>query len=228
MVDDSSHPPAEEKLWLDGPAGRLEALLRPASGGGRPARVALLCHPHPLFGGTMMNKTLYRLAKRLPAELGVPTLRFNFRGAGASEGAHDGGDGERGDVRAALDWLQERFGAAPVLLVGYSFGAVVGLRVGLADDRVDQLVGLGLPLQRDWDLSWLDEGVAKPLLLVHGEKDEFGPAPRMRPFADGLAALGPATVRLHVVPGADHLFHGVEDQAVQAVLDHTRALVEGA
>ena len=99
-----------------------------------PRQVALVCHPHPVFGGTMHNKVVYRAAKAA-LSLGFATLRFNFRGAGNSVGTFTGGDGERQDVRAALDYLTARFAALPVCLIGFSFGAWVGLAVGAADVR---------------------------------------------------------------------------------------------
>ncbi len=116
------------KLLLDGPAGRLEAILwKPATSAARPILAAVVCHPHPLFGGTMHNKVIYQVNKTLD-RLNVPVLRFNFRGAGLSEGTHDRGIGERDDVRAALDFLAADFPAARLLLAGFSFGAWVGLR----------------------------------------------------------------------------------------------------
>src|SRR5579863_10283410 len=114
------------KLFLAGPAGRLEALMWTAPAGG-PAFVAVVCHPHPLYGGTMHNKVVFQAAKRLH-DFGVPVLRFNFRGAGLSEGAHENGRGEQEDVRAALDYLAGEFPGRPILLAGFSFGSSVGLR----------------------------------------------------------------------------------------------------
>ncbi len=206
-------PLAEERLWIDGPVGRLEAIHRPSRQ--EVERCALLCHPHPLFGGTMMNKTLYRVAKRLPEEAAMPNLRFNFRGAGASDGSFDNGEGEQGDVAAALDVLSHLYPDCPISLIGYSFGAVVGLRAGLVDARVDRLVALGLPLDHDWDLDFLRE-LAKPTLFVHGENDEFGSAAQLESFVAELPPFG----RTHVVPTANHLFQGQEDAAVDAVVQY--------
>src|SRR5579863_2757718 len=121
-------------FFLAGPAGRLEAILWSPSAGS-PAMAALVCHPHPLFGGTMHNKVVYQAAKSLDA-LGLAVLRFNFRGTGLSAGTHDRGRGERGDVIAALDFLAKEFPAKPLLVAGFSFGCFVGLRVGCKDDRV--------------------------------------------------------------------------------------------
>ena len=110
-----------------------------------PRHVALVCHPHPLYGGTMHNKVVFRAAKAALLS-GLPTLRFNFRGAGKSVGTFTGGDGEREDVRAALDYLAAHFPGLPVCLMGFSFGSWVGLAVGATDSRVSTLVGLGVPV----------------------------------------------------------------------------------
>src|SRR5580700_7527155 len=112
-------------LFLEGPAGRLEALLN--TGAARATHAALVCHPHPLYGGTLHNKVVFHVMKALN-NFGFPVLRFNFRGAGLSQGEHDHGNGEAEDVRMALDWLDREF-HLPMLLAGFSFGAAVGLRV---------------------------------------------------------------------------------------------------
>src|SRR6202171_1596044 len=129
-------------FFLEGPAGRLEAILWKPVGQGRPPLAALVCHPHPLFGGTMHNKVVYQAAKSLDS-LGLPVLRFNFRGVGKSAGTHDSGVGERDDVSAALDFLAAEFAGVPLLVAGFSFGSVTGLRVGSVDARVTELIGLG-------------------------------------------------------------------------------------
>src|SRR5271168_2910026 len=132
-------------FFLDGPGGQLEAILWTPELLVAPRFAALVCHPHPLFGGTMHNKVVYQAAKSLRA-LGCPVLRFNFRGAGLSAGVHDRGNGETGDVRAALDFLTGEFPSMPLLLAGFSFGAWVGLRVACEDARVQRLIGLGIPV----------------------------------------------------------------------------------
>ncbi|MGB6899529.1 MAG: alpha/beta hydrolase [Candidatus Acidiferrum sp.] len=139
-------------FFLTGPAGKLEAILWSPSVGS-PPMAAVVCHPHPLFGGTMHNKVVYQAAKSLDA-LGLPVLRFNFRGTGLSEGKHDRGEGERGDVRAALDFLAGEFPNTPLLVCGFSFGCWVGLRVGCEDARVKLLIGLGAPVNNA-DFSYL-------------------------------------------------------------------------
>ena len=122
MTTNSKAAHESRSLFLEGPAGRLEAILWKPVAQGRPALAALVCHPHPLFGGTMHNKVVYQAAKSLDA-LGLPVLRFNFRGAGTSTGAHDRGRGEQKDVQAALDYLAEEFPDVPLLVAGFSFGS---------------------------------------------------------------------------------------------------------
>src|ERR1700674_3452332 len=119
-------------FFLRGPAGRLEALLWAVPGredGAQPPLAAVVCHPHPLFGGTLHNKVVYQTTKTLH-RFGLPVLRFNFRGTGLSEGTHDEGRGEEEDVSAALDFLATEYPGAPILLAGFSFGSWVGLRAG--------------------------------------------------------------------------------------------------
>jgi len=185
-------------FFLEGPAGRLEALLwtspRPS-----PALAALVCHPHPLFGGTLHNKVVFHVARTLH-RLGIPVLRFNFRGTGLSEGAHDSGHGERDDVRAALDYMAREFPGLPILLAGFSFGAWVGLRVGCEDARVVELVGLGLPVNSS-NLDYLRE-CTKPKLLIQGGNDQYG----AREKVEALVAELPEPKQLVVIEGADHFF----------------------
>ena len=201
-------------FFLAGPAGRLEAMLWTSSAAD-PDFAAVVCHPHPLFGGTMHNKVVYQTAKALH-ERGAPVLRFNFRGTGQSEGEHDNGRGERDDVRAALDYLAAEFPGRPLLLAGFSFGSSVGLRVGCVDGRVDKLIGLGLPVN-NVDMSFL-QTCAKPKLLIQGGNDQFGARARI----EALFAMLPEPKRLAIVDGVDHFFTGRLDQigaAIEAWLD---------
>lgn len=197
------------RFFIEGPAGALEALLWTAPEP-NPPRVAVVCHPHPLFGGTMHNKVVYQAAKTIQRR-GIPVLRFNFRGAGLSQGAHDKGRGEMDDVRAALDYLAGQFPGRPVLLGGFSFGAWVGLRVGAEGSRVTELIGLGLPLN-DSDCSFLLSCI-KPTLLVQGANDEFGSRARL----ESLFAAMPGPKRLAVIEGADHFFQGKLDRVSAAI-----------
>jgi uncharacterized protein len=196
-------------FFIEGPAGRLEALLWTASAAD-PAFVGLVCHPHPLFGGTMHNKVVYQAAKAIH-ERGAPVLRFNFRGAGLSEGTHDRGQGEQDDVRAALDYLAREFPGRPMLLAGFSFGSFVGLRVGCGDARVTRLIGIGLPVD-NVDMSYL-RNCAKPKLIVQGGQDQFG----SRANLESLLAVLPEPKRLVLVGGADHFFTGKLDELTGAI-----------
>ena len=175
-----------------------------------PRHVALVCHPHPLFGGTMHNKVVFRAAKAALL-LGLPTLRFNFRGAGHSVGTFTGGDGEQEDVRAALNYLEAQFPGLPVCLMGFSFGSWVGLEVGSTDPRVSTLVGLGLPLSTA-NFDFLRD-VRKPKLILQGTRDEFGSVPQVSELYRSLAE----PKQIHWVQGADHFFAGKLDE-VQEVL----------
>jgi hypothetical protein len=175
-----------------------------------PRQVALVCHPHPLYGGTMHNKVVFRAAKAALLS-GLPTLRFNFRGAGKSVGTFTGGDGEREDVRAALDYLAAHFPGLPVCLMGFSFGSWVGLAVGAADARVSTLVGLGLPVG-SLDFDFLRD-VRKPKLLLQGTRDEFGPVAQVSELYRSLAE----PKQIHWVEGADHFFAGKLDEVQEAL-----------
>ena len=192
--------------------GQLEALLKEPEGS--PVGVAVVCHPHPLHGGTMHTKAVYRAAQGLN-DAGLVALRFNFRGVGASTGTYEQGIGERDDVTAALDWLGEHYPGLPVIGGGFSFGSMVGLSVGVRDARVLGLLGLGLPIRNlNYDFDFLAE-VAKPTLIVQGENDEFGSG---EDVAAVLAELG-SHITLVRIPGADHYF---ADR-----LDELRAAVRG-
>ncbi len=173
---------------------------------------AVVCHPHPQFGGTMHNKVVFRAA-RAARDAGLPTLRFNFRGVGASHGAYDKGIGERDDVRAALDFLGARFPALPVCVMGFSFGAWVSLHVGAEDARVAALAGLGLPTI-DSDYSYL-RGVTKPKLIVQGTRDQYGHREDVQAVFESLSE----PKRIHWVEGAEHFFHGRLEEVRDAIHD---------
>lgn len=179
--------------------GQLEALLKEPEG--TPVGAAVICHPHPLHGGTMHTKAVYRVAQALN-DAGLVTLRFNFRGVGASTGSYEEGIGERGDVTAAIDWLVEHYPRLPLVAGGFSFGSMVGLTVGVPDERVGALFGLGLPLRNlNYDFDFLGQ-TAKPILVVQGENDEFGSG---EDVAALLAKLGDH-ITLIRIPGSDHFF----------------------
>jgi uncharacterized protein len=195
-------------LFLDGPAGRLEALLN--AGTENATHAALVCHPHPLFGGTLHNKVVFHTMKALNS-FGFPVLRFNFRGAGLSQGAHDNGDGEVDDVRTALDWLDSEY-HLPLLFAGFSFGAAVGLRAACADTRVQALIGVGTPVgpvvaqsevPRAYTFEFLQQ-CTKPKLFISGARDQFGPRDKL----EALIASAPEPKKLVMIEGADHFFAG--------------------
>ncbi len=158
----------------------------------------------------MHNKVVYNAAKTMDA-LGIPVLRFNFRGAGLSAGAHDQGRGERGDVQAALDFLAAQFPGIPLLLAGFSFGSAVGLAVGCRDARVQELIGLGIPVNKT-DFSFLAD-CPKPKLFVHGANDQFGERNKVERFVASL----PGETKLVVVEAADHFFAGHLDEFNAAI-----------
>lgn len=197
-------------FFINGPAGRLEALLN--AGGAGAQYAALVTHPHPLFGGTMHNKVVYHAAKAL-GSFGFPVLRFNFRGAGLSEGKHHGRD-EAEDVRAALHWLMNEF-ALPVVFAGFSFGASTGLRVCCPEERVPILISLGTPIVaegRVYQYKFLT-GCAKPKLFVSGDRDQFGPVAEL----ERVIAHAAEPKKLVIVPKADHFFEGQLPAMRQAI-----------
>jgi len=190
-------------LFLAGPAGNLEALLN--AGSQNATHAAVVCHPHPLYGGTLHNKVVFHAMKALNS-FGFPVLRFNFRGTGLSEGDHASGHGEVDDVRAALDWLQREF-TLPVIFAGFSFGAAVGLRAAYSNDRVPALIALGLPAvpveDRIYDFEFLRE-CTKPKLFVSGSRDEFGPPGKLEALVNSFAE----PKKLVRIPAGDHFFEG--------------------
>jgi alpha/beta superfamily hydrolase len=199
-----------KNLFLSGPAGKLESVLWKPADGVHPRFAAVVCHPHPLFGGTLHNKVVYQAAKALDAQGGA-VLRFNFRGAGLSEGTHDRGRGESDDVRTALNFLAAEFLGKPLLLAGFSFGCWVGLRVACEDARVERLIGIGAPVN-DSDFSYLHE-CTKSKLFVHGSQDKFGDIDKVGKLVREL----PGENELAVVDGVDHFFTGKIEELGKAI-----------
>jgi alpha/beta superfamily hydrolase len=189
-----------ESFDFAGPAGRLEAILMQPER--EPVAAAVVCHAHPLHGGIMHYKVVFRAAKALQ-EQGIAALRFNFRGVGRSEGVHDHGKGEQDDVSCALDELDRRYPALPKVLGGFSFGSVMALRVGARDPRARAVFALGFPAAGVTDTSFVQR-VTQPKLFVQGERDEFGDGERIRALVEAL----PAPRTLSVIEGSDHFFHG--------------------
>ena len=200
-------------LFIPSPHGRLEGILKEPRL--QPPRgAALVLHPHPLGGGTMHNKVVFRAASALN-EAGLVTLRINFRGVGQSTGTHDEGQGERDDVRVALNYLSEKYPAYALTLCGFSFGARVGMEVGIADQRVVNLISIGTPVGK-YDFSFLSS-CRKPILFVHGERDEFGSTGELQRLIEQMPA--DLDIKLVVIPGADHFFEGHLDELKQAITD---------
>lgn len=191
-----------KSFFLNGPAGKLEALLNE----GQPdaTYAVLVCHPHPLYGGTMHNKVVYHAMKAFSG-FGFPVLRFNFRGAGLSEGEHDKGQGEQSDVRAGLEWLEAEY-KLPVIFCGFSFGAATGMRVVCGDKRVVGLISLGTPISAEGRLYTYHylQSCSLPKLFVSGGRDQFGPEENVRKVAE----LASEPRELVIVPEADHFFEG--------------------
>ena len=213
------------RLDLTGPAGRLECLLdEPATPGtieghsGATGRVAavraavVFAHPHTEYGGTMHTKVVYQTAKAL-SRIGCAVLRFNFRGAGASEGTFSDGVGERDDFRAALDFMHQRYPGSPMWAGGMSFGSYVGLTAGAEDPRVTTLIGIALPVSR-YDFTSV-AGSSKAKFFIHGEFDELCPLKEMREFYARCAE----PKDLVVIDAADHLFEGKVSQVAEAIED---------
>ncbi len=212
-------PSTIRSLFLAGPAGRLEALLN--AGSPAATHAAVVCHPHPLYGGTLHNKVVFHTMKALN-HFGFPVLRFNFRGTGLSEAEHANGIGEVEDVRAALDWLESEF-TLPVIFAGFSFGAAVGLRAAYADDRVSALIALGLPAvevrneDRVYDFEFLRE-YAKPKLFVSGSRDQFAPPGKL----EALVSTFADPKKLVRIEAGDHFFEGRLKEMRVAIGDWTR------
>jgi uncharacterized protein len=198
-----------EGFNIAGPAGRLEAILMTPEN--PPVAAGVVCHADPLHGGVMHFKVVFRAAKALQQH-GVAALRFNFRGVGGSEGAHDQGRGEQDDVRAALGEMQRRLPGLPLVLGGFSFGASMALRVGCTEPGVRALFALGLPVMMMTDLSFL-QACPPPRLFVQGERDQFGGGDVLRELVERL----PEPRSLVIVPGADHFFGGHLDEMQEAV-----------
>lgn len=187
---------------------RLEGVAAVPAGA---AHAAVVCHPHPEYGGTMDDGIVTAVARRLAAA-GVATLRFNFRGVGRSEGRHGGGVAEVDDVRAALDCLAERVPAARLALAGYSFGAAVAVRAALVDARPQRVAAIALPTAM-LDPGFL-EGCRTPTLLVQGDSDQFSPLDRLA----ALVARCPGPTEVVRIPGADHFLYAAVDRVGDRVL----------
>jgi len=171
----------------------------------RVASAAVVCHPHPMYGGSMHNNVVEAVLDALWRR-GFATLRFNFRGVDGSEGEYDGGEGEAEDALAAARFLATRAGVKTVTVAGYSFGATMSLRAGLSDPGIDRVIAIALPVAMM--NAGVREGASKPVLLVSGDRDSYSPVEPLR----GLTQKLGGGARLEIIPGADHFFGGYEPQ----------------
>jgi uncharacterized protein len=199
------------------PHGHLEGILKPEEEGTQPEYVGVVCHPHSLYGGTMHNKVVFKVAQALQL-LNIPALRFNFRGVGRSTGTYDEGRGETEDVRYALEFLSRRYPGVSAIIAGFSFGSYVGLRVAAADDRAQAMIGLGVPA-RMFNSDTL-QGCHKPKLIVQGTNDELAPYDLTVRWFEQV----PAPKSLVTVEGADHFFQDRLDEVQAVVIDFVRKL----
>jgi len=207
-------------VTIDGPSGELEGLTLCPADGARADAIGVICHPHPLYGGTMHNKVVHYLAKTLN-ELGLCTVRFNFRGVGASEGSYGDGDGEVQDLQAVLDWVRQRQrqAGADIWLAGFSFGAYVALREGCAEG-VSRLITVAPPVNLfDFEVF---EPPSCPWLLLQGESDEVVPYRNVRRWV-GRLNRPPEFVPL---PGVDHFFHGKLNVLHEVLMDRLASSVQ--
>jgi len=198
-----------ESHWLDGAAGKLEALLEEPDDQA-PNEACVVCHPHPLFGGTMHNKVVYRIARGLRRR-GTVVLRFNFRGVSRSEGSHDQGTGEVDDARAALDWLRARYSGLPCALAGFSFGSRVVLKLGCSAEDVARLIAVGFPT-REGHAPHL-ETCRVPKFFISSTHDEFAPRMEMEALFNTIAE----PKQLIWIEASDHFFAGALDQLEEMV-----------
>ena len=199
--------------FIPAPHGHLEAILKEPRGA-EVRGVALVLHPHPLGGGTMHNKVVFRAAAALN-DAGLVTLRVNFRGVGQSTAEHDEGRGELEDVQVCLDFLAEKYRTEGITLAGFSFGSYVGMQVGVRDNRVRHLISIGTPVDK-YDFSFLED-CRKPILFVHGDRDEFGQAAHVRALAARLPAEAQAQVK--IISNADHFLEGHLDEMKRVIFE---------
>ena len=197
---------------LKGPAGRLEALIDAPEG--PPASAVVFAHPLPTHGGTMHTKAVYQATKGL-VRTGRAVLRFNFRGVGASEGSFTGGEGEKADFKAALDYMHARHPDLPLWAAGFSFGSWIALETGAVDDRVTVLIGIAPPVVREgYDFSNTKRST-KPKFFIQGEADDICPLQDMWKFYSEL----PEPKELVIIDAADHLFDGHTTEVGEALED---------
>lgn len=201
-------PQRIETLFIRGPAGRLEAMLETDDAG--PREAVLLCHPHPLYGGTMRNKVVHRIARGL-GRSGAAVLRFNFRGVGLSEGAFDDGRGELDDARACMEWLRARFPDAPYSAAGFSFGSRIALRLACELGTVARMIGAGVPTGPPV-ISGLTL-CRRPKIIIQSTHDEFGPREELERLFETFSE----PKKLVWIEARDHFFDGALERLEHAV-----------
>ena len=202
-------------LLIPASHGQLEAIIK------EPARtrrgVGLVCHPHPLGGGTMHNKVVFRAAAGL-VDAGLATVRFNFRGVGASTGVHNEIEGGKEDIRDVLEYLSNNYSGEKITLAGFSFGSRTGLEVGFNDDRVARVISIGTPVDKYGDYEFLNE-LRKPILFVHGDQDEFGSIENVRRLYNKV--LRNTDAELIVFPNCGHFFDEHLNELREVIKDWT-------
>ena len=212
-----------ERLLLPGGAGQIETLVEAPQA--KPSAVALCCHPHPLFGGTMTNKVIHTVARSFVSS-GAVAIRFNFRGVGRSDGVHDGGVGETDDVIGLANWARQRWPGLPFWLSGFSFGAWIALRAQSAL-RPSLLVTVAPPVGR-WDFADIESPTC-PWLVVQGERDELVKATDVERWVISLKDSS-RTTRLILLPDTDHFFHArlheLRDAVSRFTADHSATRIE--
>jgi alpha/beta superfamily hydrolase len=208
---------AAKKIWIEGAAGRLEALLHAAQPAGAGA---ILAHPHPLHGGTMHTPVIFH-AERALRRAGFSCLRFNFRGVGASDGVHDKGQGELDDLARAVSWMRDHTNASPLLLVGYSFGAYCAIRLAAEQAALAAVICIGLPV-RAYDIPEI-ASLSQPVYVIQGSHDEYGsPAEIGKQLRQA-----PAGSRLFPLEGADHVLQGRAAEAATLVVEAAQLALSG-
>lgn len=209
------NPKPLRQVDLRSDAGRLEGLYRQID---EPRAAAVVCHPHPLHGGTLHNKVVFRASKGFE-RADIATLRFNFRGAGASQGAHDEGTGEQRDVETALEWIQRKHPSTPTILGGFSFGSWVASKVGCMRNDVAAMFLIGAPVNK-YDLGYLKH-CRHPLLFLHGSEDDFGDVDVLSELVEKCHSA-----ELLVVQGADHFFKNQVDVVEESIREWSRAILD--
>lgn len=209
-----SKVPNAQKLFIDGPAGRLEAILeysaRHSSVGG-----AVVCHPHPQHGGTMHNKVAHTLARAF-VRMGFAALRFNFRGTGQSEGEYDDGNGELDDLLAAIDWMRSQDTGTPLWVAGFSFGAAIAVKAAIAT-RIDGLISVAPPIR--YFASGLASQPTCPWLIVQGDQDDIVDVDETIAWVNEL----PPGPELSIISSGEHFFHGKLIELREAVTEFVEA-----